>query len=194
MLNTKFIKIIILISTILLITFSIIFINKNRKNTNNTASDSVKNNTEGRVIFETNTNNTINTQENNTSTSSNQNLVEKNSDVNIVDYREGPEDITYNQINKNLYDWSTTKDPELIKQSLKLSESADNETILESWRPFMATNSSELIKLIPKSDNIQKTKSDIHLIFEWYIELSGDFEKLSSSKKQEILKQYNDLK
>jgi uncharacterized protein YxeA len=180
MLNTKFIKIIITILITMVVVFAFIFIQKSQtpaKGGVGTESPTIEN----RVIFNTNsTSSSVSTQP------------EKN--VNITEYREGGEDVRYNQINKILLNWNITKEPELLRQALILSRSADNEAILESWRPFMSKNSSDLIKTIDTSTDMEQARKDIYLIFQWYIELSGEYQTLTPSKKTEIQKQYNQLK
>lgn len=191
MLNTKFIKIIIIILTILILSAGFVFIQKNK--TKNTVTETNQDTaaTENRVIFNTkNTNNVVETDYS-TSSGTSTPLEQK---TNVVEYQQGPEDLQYTKTSKLLFDWNTTKDPEILKIVLKSTESADNETLLEAWRPFMSKNSAELIKLIDTSSDIKQTKTNIRLVFEWYIELSGDFEKLSSAKRQEIMRQYQLLK
>lgn len=191
----KFTKITIIIISIVITILGVVFIlninNKDQESLSDTDINIEKNSAGNRTVFNTNTKEIpVNGTENNSEVVATENKTE----VNTVEYKEGFEEIENNKINKILFDWNTTKDPELLKQAVFMSRSADNETILESWRLFMSSNSSELIKTIYRSDNIQQTKNDVLLIFQWYIELSGEFEKLSNTKKQEILKQYNQLK
>ncbi len=189
MLNTKFIRIIIIILISFLIIFSYFYVN-NKKQTqlNIEVSTSTQTVISDRVVF--GKNETLGDKKlDDTST-----LLKNNLDVNVVSYKDGVEDVEYNNLNKILFNWEITKNPELLSQALSLSESADNEVLLEAWRPFISKNSSELIKIINTSSDIKKTKANVYLIFQWYVELSGEYENLSSAKKQEITKQYNQLK
>jgi exopolysaccharide biosynthesis protein len=191
MLNIKFIKIIIIILIILILPIGFIFIQKNKTKKTVTETNQDATTMENRVIFKTkNTNNVVETDYS-TSSEISTPLEQK---TNVVEYQQGPDDLLYTKTSKLLFDWNTTKDPEILKTVLKNTEGADNEGLLEVWRPFMQKNSSELIKIIDTSPNIKQTKSNIRLIFEWYIDLSGDFEKLSSVKKQELMRQYQLVK
>ena len=195
MLNIKFTKIIIIILTILILSAGFIFIQKNK--TKNTITETNQDTavTENRVIFKTkNTNTVIETDYSTSSETLNGTSTPLEQKTNTVEYPPSEDDLQHIKTSKLLFDWNTTKDIEVLKTVLKNTEGADNEALLEVWRPFMSKNSAELIKLIETSSNIKQTKTNIRLIFEWYIELSGDFEKLSATKKQEIMRQYQLLK
>lgn len=191
----KFIKITIIILSITVFLFGIFYIQSknNAKNQENIKTDVniQENSIQNRTVFRTNTN-TLST--NNTIINSESESTTSEELLINIEYTEGVEELENIKIKKLLFDWEITKDSELLKQALVLSKSTDNETVLEAWRPFMSKNSAELVKIIYKSNKIEETKKDIYSIFEWYIELSGEFETLTNAKKQEILKQYNQLK
>lgn len=178
----KNIKIIIILITLILISIIVfILLNKKNKSVNiDTVATEQENTVENRNTFNTNK-----------TTQTNKDIVVQQ---NIVEGDKGEEDYIYKNIQKNIFNWNITKDPELLKKSITLSENASNETILESWRSFMTSNSSELIKLVNTSSNSIEDKETVRLIFEWYINLSGEYEKLSASKKAEISNQYKLLK
>ena len=99
--------------------------------------------------------------------------------------------------NKNIKDLlnnlEITKDEELLKEALNISKSIDNEFALASWNNFLSKNSKELLYISNKSTNKIEDTKYIVTIFEWYIDLSGEFESLNQSKKQEILNQLEQL-
>jgi hypothetical protein len=193
MLNTKFIKIIIAIVIVLVLIFTFIFIKNNNigVGSENTNSTSTLTGSNGRPVLNTNLGNNPDT-----STSSNSiGEVDEYTNVDPNDYNNtNPESVLKKKIEKILSNWSITKDPNLLREALVLSEGLDNEVVFEAWVPFMKTDSSELVKLITTSTNTQKTKATIRGIFEWYIELSGEYEKLTIGKKQQVTNQYNQLK
>ncbi len=98
-------------------------------------------------------------------------------------------------INKLFSNWEITKDQETLKQLTDMTGGADNEAFYEPWVKFFVNgNSGELIKTINTSTNKKETTQKIFYIFEWFINGSGEYEKLSSTRRQEISNQYNQLK
>jgi len=189
MINTKYIKITISVITILVIVFAVLFINNNNKtlNTNNNETNEPTDNV-NRPIFDTKVNNF-------STTTTQDNIIDSTTeDYTNTEGQIGQEDVISRQIKQKLFNWNITKDIELLKESIKLTEGADNEVVLGAWRDFMSKNSTELIKVVNTSSDGIKTKETVKLILEWYIDLSGDYEKLSSVKKQEISNQYKQLK
>lgn len=187
MLNNKFIKIIIAIIVVFILIFSYLFM-KEKNVTTNTKNISTAEN-DSRLPLNTDTNNT------GTTTVGGNGYYTNTPNLNPTDYSSNnPEDILKNKIEKLLFNWSLTKDESTLREALVLSEGIDNEVVLEAWIPFMKENSNELIKLINTSSNKQKTKTTINIIFQWYIQLSGEYEKLSNSQKLQIKNQYNQLK
>lgn len=192
MLNSKFIKIIVVIVIILILAFTFLFVRKNNQaivseNTNSTSTLTADN---GRPVLNTNfSNNSATTTENTTVSENNY------TNVNPADYAgSGPEDILRKKIEKILFNWGVTKDEKSLRDAIALSENADNEAVLSAWISFMKTDSAELVKIINTSTDIKRTKNTVSTIFQWFIELSGEYEKLSPAKKQQLTNQYNQLK
>jgi flagellar basal body-associated protein FliL len=193
--NIKYIKIIIIILIILAIVFGFIIINNNnnKKNvTNNNTETSISNNGNSRETLKTNTN-TKNNEEfiNNyytISTSTQNTNNEKIDDVVSL------EKTKLQNIEKNLFNWELTKDVAFLKEALKLTEDSDNEAFVDKWSIFMSKNSSELIKMVDSSTDIKKNSMTAYLIFDWYINLNVEYKKLSNTKRQEINRQYQQLK
>ncbi len=193
MLNPKFIKIIIVTVIVLVLIFTFLFIKNNNigADPENTNSTSTLTGNSGRPVLNTNLGSNSNTSTDNDSTGG----IGEYTNVDPNDYNNtSPESVLKNKIEKILSNWNITKDPNLLKEALVLSEGLDNEVVFEAWIPFMKTDSSELVKLISTSANTQKTKATVRGIFEWYMELSGEYQKLTNGKKQQLTNQYNQLK
>ena len=194
--NTNIVKIIIII-TLLVLCIGVWFAMKIKKDS--TVNPEVLENTQTSTIDTRRVN--FNTQnpsssilDSATSSPESSNISSTTPEINPLDYIETAEAKISQKIKKLLSDWSIIKDKNLLIEGLKLSEGADNESILEAWTDFMKKDSIELLKLTNTSSNIKKTKNDVRLIFEWFINLSGEYEKLSSGKRIEIKNQYNQLK
>ncbi len=191
--NSKFIKIILIILTLFVIIFGILYTIRLRNAEPSTPETDGKSSltSTGRTIFNTAIGNNSESKEfpqnSEISSSSTKN-------VDTEDFKDGQEDIIHKKIEKLLFDWETTKDKNLLIEAINLSANADNEVILSAWTDFMKKNSAELVKVITGSSNEKQTREDIRRIFEWYVELSGEYEKLSSTKRQEISRQYQQLK
>ena len=191
MLNSKFIKIIIAITVVLLAIIIFLYIRNNNTTTETVGDIPVQVGSDGRPVLNTGTS----TNTNNSGQQTNPDTSVSNANISPNDFAgNGPEDMTKKKIEKILFNWNITKDENSLREAVVLSENIDNEIIFEAWIPFMGMNSAELVKIINTSTDIQKTKSTIRGIFEWYIELSGEYEKLSSAKKQQLTNQYNQLK
>lgn len=181
------------IAIVLVLAFAYLFIRRNNNPTTTETIDGVpvQVGSDGRPILNTSTS----TNTNNGGQQTNPDTSVSNANISPNDFASNnPEDITKKKIENILFNWNITKDESSLREAITLSEDIDNEIIFEAWIPFMGTNSAELIKLVNTSTNIQKTKVTIKGIFEWYVELSGEYEKLSSAKKQQITNQYNQLK
>lgn len=98
------------------------------------------------------------------------------------------------KIKSNLSNWEITREKELIIQSVEMSSGHDNEALMEVWIPFMKKNSKEILNLVDTSKDKIKFKARGYFIFDWFINNSGEYEKLSKTKQQEILGQFNQLK
>lgn len=183
--NTKFLKIIIAIIVILILVFLVLVIGKNKGAEDLKDIPSNTDEVTNRPVFQTNTSSN--------STSTNDYIPNDTSDY-MNETGRGPEDVLNKKISKILFDWTITRDENSLREALALSENADNEAILEAWVPFMQKDSAELLKLINTSSDGKRTKAGISVLFQWYINLSGDYEKLSTAKRQQITNQYNQLK
>jgi hypothetical protein len=194
MLNSKFIKIAAILLIVFIITIFFVFFTNSPKSSDN------QNNTEETTAGIEKSRLPLNTKtSSNTSQDINQynpetDIQDKEKNVDLLDNTITKEEQIKNTIEKRLRDWKITKDENLLRGALTLSENADNEAILSAWTSFMSTDSGELLKIIDSSVDAKRTKGNIGLIFEWYIELSGEYEKLSGAKKQQLTNQYNQLK
>lgn len=179
--NTKYIKITILILIIIIISSVLIIYIKNKdKNTE--------------II------NTTRDQEQNINTNILKDRVNSTSSVKINDYSEtsktveGDDVDLRKKIKENLENWQITKDKKLLEDSLNLTKGTDNESVLDAWSDFIPKNTNELMLLIDTSINKKETEQTIKLILDWYINLSGNYEKLSNQQKLFISNQYKLLK
>lgn len=186
MLNNKFIKIIIAIVIIFVLIF--IYLLTTRKDSTAGTEHTLTTESGGRLPLNTNNSGTTTSKVENGYYTDTSNLNSTDHDNNNQD------DILKNKVEKTLFNWNITKDESTLREAVALSEDVDNEVVLEAWIPFMKTNSNELIKLINTSSDKQKTEATVQVIFQWYIELSGEYEKLSSGQKQQLTDQYNQLK
>ncbi len=179
--NTKYIKIVSIIITTFLLIFIVLYIN-NRNIKNNTPV------------------NTINNQQNKDYSRNNLNTKTSTTTVEVRDFTNmsegvpGKEEEINKKIKQNLQDWEITKDKKLLEDSLKLTLNTDNEAVLEAWVNFIPKNSSELIKIIDTSTNKLEVEKTVKLILDWYINLSGNYDKLSPTQKSTISNQYKQLK
>jgi hypothetical protein len=144
-----------------------------------------------RTVLNTNTDLKQNLEENISSTTTPP-AVDIN--MSIPDTSLNKEDVVGQDIRKKLSNWELTRDENKLREALALTSKTNNEVVLSSWVDFMKKNSSELIKILSKSTDINKTKTDIYQIFDWFITMSGEYDALSTSKKQEIKTQYQKLK
>ncbi len=100
------------------------------------------------------------------------------------------ENLLLHDIQTNLSNWQATKDLAYLEQAINQSTDPDNESVLEVWGFLIAAGPSGLANAFGQS-LIEEGKAPIEtgiFIFDWFIELSGDYGSLSSAKKQEILK------
>lgn len=107
---------------------------------------------------------------------------------------ESNEDLVANDVDKNIKQWSQTKDPALLKKSIELTGIPDNEAVLESWSELIETSSADLISLTDGSPENRAYVKSVSLLFDWYIEFSGRFSLLTQEKQQEISRQSQQLK
>ena len=114
---------------------------------------------------------------------------EKEPQPNIFKSQTGNEDLLVTKIEKNI----ESRDINKIKDSILIVEqNADNESFFEIWRNYLLTNSDTLLTIAKEGD--QKLTKGVYFIFEWYIYLSGEFDKLDMNKKETLNKQFLEIK
>ncbi len=186
----KLIKITIyIIITLLIIYLLLIYINNKKLKTNidtknqNTVVESNEN------IFPVDKKGFNNTSSSTNKYDANKDEINNINQKNIIEL----ESIKNKNIKDLLTNWEITRDEELLKEALNISKSIDNEFALASWINFLSNNSKELLYISNKSLNKKEDTEYIITIFEWYIDLSGEYELLNQSKKQELLNQLKQL-
>jgi hypothetical protein len=141
--------------------------------------------------------NTKNNNNNNEDTTGNYYTIStstQNTNTEKIDNTINIEENKLQNIEKNLFNWELTKDNTFLTEALKLTENTDNEAFVDKWSVFMSKNSSELIKIIDSSEDIKKTSTTVYSIFDWYINFNIEYGKLPNTKRQEINRQYQQLK
>lgn len=192
MYNSKFIKIIIAITLIPVAVFVFIYIQNKAKTKTTTDTPNTESTIKinDRTTLNTNTDPKQSVQENSSSATTSTESI----NTSIPDDSPNKEDLISQDIQKKLSDWALTKDENKLREALTLTSKTNNEVILNAWVDFMKKDSSELIKILNSSSDIIKTKADMYEIFDWFINMSGEYDALPSSKKQEIKTQYQKLK
>jgi uncharacterized protein YxeA len=94
----------------------------------------------------------------------------------------------YLEIKKDLKSWEETRDSSFLHNALKKSEGSSNELSFEAWVPFIKNYSSSLVQII-ESENPGLIET-VYLTLDWFIYLSGEFEKMSIKDKEEISGDY----
>lgn len=100
------------------------------------------------------------------------------------------ETTSYQKIKVGIDKWVIEKDPQLLIEPINLSNGTSNEFLLEPWKPVISENSTELMVSITSSTFTPKQIASFYTIFDWYVKMSGEYEKLSPEKKLEISKYY----
>lgn len=114
-----------------------------------------------------------------------ENLTKKNISVPIY-----YETALLEDINKNILQWSQSKNNQYLEDALILTfKNRDNETSFEPWAEQVQKNSSQILLLLSKDSSIE-TLTSAYTIYEWFIQLSGQYEKLIPEKKQSISRDF----
>jgi hypothetical protein len=122
----------------------------------------------------------------------NNNASEPNNSLNITDTRGNEETLITQNIQTNLKLWNESKSKEILIILLQTTGFPDNESILEEWELFMMNDSNEILKALGDGSQQELNKS-AHIIFEWFIQSSTSYTQLSDIKKQEILRQFQQI-
>ena len=100
------------------------------------------------------------------------------------------ETILLEDIKKNISQWSESKNVEYLKNALLITyKNINNETSFEPWLQEIQNNSSQITLSLNKDSSIE-TLTSAYTIYEWFIQLSGQYEKLSPEKKQSISRDF----
>ncbi len=157
-----------LIIVVIIVLFIVFYINKNNKKEEIVTK--TQNNTEQRVTFDTNTSKNIDK------------LDEKEAEY----YSNNNESVKIDEITQLINDWKLTKDFNLLNQAAEKTNNTDNEAFYYAWVDIIENNTNDLYVLAEKNLNNKTYIQNINNIFTWFIDMSGEYEKLDKNKKSLI--------
>lgn len=121
-------------------------------------------------------------------TSVRENNIEINTDLN--NDTKSKEIVIPLKIKDNLSSWVKNQNIELLEETLLLTlENNSNESFFEPWRDFIKNNSSKFLSTLNQNTD-EKLLLSTYYIYDWFINLSGEYEKLTHQEKQGISKDF----